>query len=742
MNQNSKTSEDSIDLKELFFSLIAQWKIIACCVVLSLICALLYLRITPDTYSVDAMVQVEDSKGAASAALLGDLSKASGGLSQKSPADPEIEILRSRMVLGQVIQNLNLDINIKDNQSSLIGKLVSQDQSKLEYRHDAVIYTNQNNNLIVKQLSVPEYYLDKPLKLEFKDVNQFTLTYKDEVVFNGLLNKKNILNTDKGLWQVQLNTQGNLKDHSYTLTKLALPTAVNQFNTIYGVAEKGKMTGVIGLSYLGQDPEHITQVLNSVLNVYHEQNIERKSLESKQTLAFLEKQLPELRKQLEDSEIKFNQFREKYKTVDVNAESELLLKQNIDLEKLKIELQQKQAELSAKYTNDHPLILQIDAQITEINKKIADLNNRLTQLPETQRLYLQLYRDVKVNTELYTSLLNSYQQLKIANAGEIGNVRIIDTAVEPVKPIKPKKLIVLILSIFVGGFIGVLIALLRKMMRSGVNDSTQIENELDLPVYATVPRSPIQETRMSILKKKKSIPILAVKSSDDIAIESLRSIRTAIHFALTSAKNNIIMIAGPSPEVGKSFISTNLATIFAQGNKRVLLIDADMRRGYMHKYFDVEVKPGLSELLSGQADLTQVLHKTQVANLDVITRGKSPANPSEMLSSTQFKDLLEKFQTQYDHIIIDTPPVLAVTDGIIISQYTGVNLIVARYAKSHMKELELTVNRFEQAGVKVNGFILNDIQRSSGGGYGYNYAYTYKAQKEDLLKVFLKSRVK
>ncbi|MBR7718244.1 polysaccharide biosynthesis tyrosine autokinase [Acinetobacter nosocomialis] len=731
MNQNSKTSEDSIDLKELFFSLIAQWKIIACCVVLSLICALLYLRITPDIYAVDAMVQVEDTKGAASAALLGDLSKVSGGLTQKSPADPEIEILRSRMVLGQVIQNLNLDIQIKDNQSGLIDKLISQDKSKLEYRHESVLYSNQNNSLIIRELKVPEYYLDKSLKLDFKGTNQFTLTYKDQVVFNGLLNKKNILNTDKGLWQVQLNTQGNPKDHSYTLTKLALPTAVNQFNTIYGVAEKGKMTGVIGLSYLGQDPEHITQVLNSVLNVYHEQNIERKSLESKQTLAFLEKQLPELRKQLEDSEIKFNQFREKYKTVDVNAESELLLKQNIDLEKLKIELQQKQAELSAKYTNDHPLILQIDAQIAEINKKIADLNNRLTQLPETQRLYLQLYRDVKVNTELYTSLLNSYQQLKIANAGEIGNVRIIDTAVEPVKPIKPKKLIVLILSLFIGGFIGVLIALLRNITRSGVKDSAQIENMLDLPVYATVPRSPIQETRMSILKKKKSIPILAVKSSDDIAIESLRSIRTAIHFALTTAKNNIIMIAGPSPEVGKSFISTNLATIFAQGNKRVLLIDADMRRGYMHKYFDVDVKPGLSELLSGQADLTQVLHKTQVANLDVITRGKSPTNPSEMLSSNQFKELLEQLQTQYDHIIIDTPPVLAVTDGIIISQYTGVNLIVARYIKSHMKELELTVNRFEQAGVKVNGFILNDIQRSSGGGYGYNYAYAYKAQKED-----------
>lgn len=275
-----------------------------------------------------------------------------------------------------------------------------------------------------------------------------------------------------------------------------------------------------------------------------------------------------------------------------------------------------------------------------------------------------------------------------------------------------------------------LISIIRNMLKTGIKDSAQIENEFDLPVYATVPRSPIQETRMSILKKKKSIPILAVKHSDDIAIESLRSIRTAIHFALASAKNNIIMISGPAPEVGKSFVSTNLATIFAQSNKRVLLIDADMRRGYMHKYFNLEVTPGLSELLSQQTTLEQILHKTNVENLDVISRGKSPTNPSEMLSSLFFKELLETLSPLYDHIIIDTPPVLAVTDGIIISQYVGVNLMVARFAKSHLKELELSVNRFEQAGVKVNGFILNDIQRSSAGG-GYNYAYAYTAQKDN-----------
>ncbi len=728
MSQTSKT-EDTIDLKELFFSLIAQWKLIVLCILISLVCALIYLRVTPNTYSVDALVQVEDTKSAASAALLGELSKM---VDQKSPADAEIQVLTSRMVLGQVIHNLNLDITIKNHEDTFFNRLLSQDKQNIDYKKDAVIFSNKNSYFSIQELQVPSYYLDKPLLLSFKGQGHFTLSYKDKVVFNGPLNTNNLITAKEGQWKVRINsTRTPSVEQQFTISKLALPTAVQKLRSTYGVAEQGKQTGVIGLNYQGVDKEHITAVLNNILTVYHNQNIERRTLESKQTLDFLDKQLPDLKKQLEESERKFNQFRENYNTVDVDQEAELYLKQNIALETTKTELKQKQAEMAAKYTNDHPLMAEINAQLAAVNKKSAELSDTLKRLPEVQRQYLQLYRDVKVNTQLYTSLLNSYQQLKIAKAGEIGNVRIIDTAVEPIKPIKPKSLLVLILSIFVGGFVGTLIALLRNMLRTGVKDSTQIENNLNLPVYATVPRSPIQETRMSILKKKKSIPILAVKSSDDIAIESLRSIRTAIHFALTTAKNNIIMIAGPSPEVGKSFISTNLATIFAQGNKRVLLIDADMRRGYMHKYFDVDVKPGLSELLSGQADLTQVLHKTQVMNLDVITRGKSPTNPSEMLSSTQFKDLLEKFQTQYDHIIIDTPPVLAVTDGIIISQYTGVNLIVARYAKSHMKELELTINRFEQAGVKVNGFILNDIQRSSGGGYGYNYAYAYKAQKED-----------
>ena len=725
MSQNSQT-EDTIDLKELFFSLIAQWKLIALCMILSLICALLYLRTTPDTYAVDALVQVEDSKGA-SAALLGDLSSM---MEQKSPAQAEIEILKSRLVLGTVIDRLHLDLKISATDDSFWNRLSKRHQYDVVYSQQSVRFKDNQKSFDVREFDIPSAFKDKALLLSFKQGNYSLIdSATDQVVFSAPLNQSSTLQSEYGLWKVAIYSQDQF-DRRYMLQKQTLPAAMQSLLGNYSVAEKGKLTGVLGLNYQGHDKQHITQVLNAVLVAYNQQNIERRSAETAQTLGFLEAQLPKLKQQLDVAEREFNRFREKYNTVDVTKESELYLTQSVALETQKSELEQRVAEASAKYTAEHPVMQQMQAQVAAINKRIAALNGTLKRLPELQRQYLQLFREIEVKQQLYTGLLNSYQQLQISKAGEIGNVRIIDTAVEPIKPIAPKKLQILVLALFLGAFLGTLVALLRNMLRSGIKDSSQIENELDLPVYATVPRSTIQESRVQLLKKKKNIPILAVKNSDDIAIESLRSMRTAIHFALSSAKNNIIMISGPAPELGKSFISINLATILAQSQKRVLLIDADLRRGYMHKYLNYDAQPGLAEYLNGQQPLESIVRSTEVENLSIMSRGKSPSNPSELLGTAKFAEMLQDLSSQYDHILIDTPPVLAVTDGIIISQYAGVNLVIARYAKTQMKELELTINRFEQAGVKVNGFILNDIQREAGGyGYGYNYAYAYKADK-------------
>nr|WP_314100394.1 polysaccharide biosynthesis tyrosine autokinase [Acinetobacter lwoffii] len=726
MSQTANT-EDTIDLKELFFSLIAQWKLIALCIILSLICALLYLRTTPDRYTVDALVQVEDSKGT-SAALLGDLS---GMIDQKSPAQAEIEILKSRLVLGEVINHLNLNIRISGTEDSFWNRLMAKHKYSTEYSKKSILFKDNQNSFDVRQFDIPQYFQDKNLILSFKE-GKYSLTDEttEQVVFSAPLNQISQSSSEYGLWKVGVFSQDHF-DAAYNIRKQSLPAAMQTLTASYSVAEKGKLTGVLGLNYQGEDKKHITQVLNAILTAYSQQNIERRSAETAQTLKFLEDQLPELKQQLDVAEREFNRFRQQSNTVDVTKESELYLTQSIALETQKAQIEQQVAEASSKYTNEHPMMQQMNAQLGAINKKIAELDGTLKRLPELQRQYLQFFREVEVKQQLYTGLLNSYQQLRIAKAGEIGNVRIVDTAVEPIKPIKPKKLQILILSIFLGGFLGTLLALLRNMMRSGIKDAAQIENELDLPVYATVPRSAIQETRIKLLKKKKNIPILAVKDSSDIAIESLRSMRTAIHFALMNANNNVIAISGPAPEIGKSFITTNLATILAQGGKRVLVIDGDMRRGYLHKYFNAEVQPGLAEILNHQNSYADVVQNSTVENLFFVTRGKSPVNPSELLSTDQFKAFLDQASASFDHILIDTPPVLAVTDGIIIAQYAGVNLLVARHGKTQIKELEITVNRFEQANVKVNGVILNDVQKGSAGSYGYNYAYAYTASKDE-----------
>lgn len=727
MSQSDKT-EDTIDLKELFFSLIAQWKLIALCTMLSLVCALLYLRTTPDTYAVNALVQVEENKGA-SAALLGDLSDM---VDQKQPAQAEIEILKSRLVLGSVIQDLNLDLNIQGLQNGFIDRLTKQHLYKTEHYKDTVIFRDNEQSFNVRQFNVPAHFVDQSLILNI-DGQNFSLSDSttQQILISGKLNQNNQISSEYGLWNIAIYSQDQIND-SYQIRKLSLPAAMDRLTANYSVAEKGKLTGILGLNYQGQDKAQITRILNEILAAYSKQNIERRSAETAQTLSFLDEQLPELKDKLDSAERAFNSFREQSNTVDVTKESELYLSQSITLEQQKAQLQQRQAELSAKYTNEHPAMQEINAQLGVVTQRISDLEATLKQLPDLQRRYLQLYREVEVSQQLYTGLLNSYQQLRIAKAGEIGNVRIIDQAVAPIKPIAPKKLQILILSLFLGAFLGTLLALLRNMLRSGVKNSDQIETELDLPVYATVPRSSIQEGHFKLLKKKKFLPILAIKNSDDLAVESLRSMRTAIHFALGNAKNNIIMVSGPAPEVGKSFISVNLATILAQSGKCVLLIDGDMRRGYLHQYFkDSNNDIGLSNYLNGQVVETEkLIQKSEVVNLDFVARGKSPSNPSELLGSEQFVRLMEELSSQYDHVIIDTPPVLAVTDSLIISQYTGVNLVIARYAKTQMKELELTVNRFEQMGVKVNGILLNDVQREVGASYGYNYAYSYKSKTD------------
>ena len=714
--------DDTIDLKELARTLIKHWYWILLCVIVAVALAVLYLRVTKPVYAVDGLIQVESNKNA-SAALLGDLSSV---MDVKSPAQTEIELLKSRFVLGQALRNLKLDIGLSSPQEQLTQRVRQPLPHVLMHSPKHVFYQIDRTYIDLARLDVSEALLDQRLTLTLKGNKTYQISLNEQVLLTGLIGQATHVDTPMGTIDLLVNdasSQGTL-----FLVKKSLRSAAQDLSSRLSVSEKGKLTGILALSYQGTNPTLITQTLNEIMQVYLKQNVERRSAETQKTLAFLKAQLPELKDELEASERRYNEFRRQNNTIDVTKESELLLMQSVSLKTTRMELEQKAAELKARFTDEYPLMAEVNAQLAELAQENKKLEQRMTQIPEIQRLYLQLFRDVQVNTELYTSLLNSYQQLKVVKASEIGNVRVIDQAVKPIDPIKPKRSLVLMLSVLLGGFAGTALILLKNLLFSGLKDSSLIESRLGLSILATVPRS-IMQRKLTRRFRKGQQHLLAAQDSEDMAIESLRSLRTVVHFA-ASGRNNVILITGPSPSIGKSFIAANFAAVMAQMGKSVVLIDADMRRGHLFNYFELERGVGLSEYLQGkESNLDLLCHKTNVEGLEFLNTGAIPPNPAELLLNERFNTLMDELSSTFDFVILDSPPLLAATDGVIIGRKAGLTLMVARYGHTDIKELEVANNRLVQAGVTVQGVVFNDIQQGAGTGYGYQYGYQYRSNK-------------
>ena len=714
--------DDTIDLKQLALTLIKNWYWILLCVIVAVALATLYLRVTKPVYAVDGLIQVESNTNA-SAALLGDLSSV---MDVKSPAQTEIELLKSRFVLGEAIKNLKLDIGISSPQEQLSQRVRQPLPQVLIHSSKHVFYQIDRTYIDLARLDVSEGLQDQHLTLTLQGNKTYQVSLNNQVLLTGLIGQATYAETAMGTIDLLVNdasAQGTV-----FLVKKSLRSATQELSSRLSVSEKGKLTGILALSYQGSNPTLITQTLNEIIQVYVKQNVERRSAETQKTLGFLEVQLPELKAELEASERRYNEFRRQNNTIDVTKESELLLMQSVSLKTSRLELEQKAAELRARYTDEYPLMAEVKAQLAELAQENKKLEQRMTAIPEIQRLHLQLFRDVQVNTELYTSLLNSSQQLKVVNASEIGNVRVIDQAVKPMTPIKPKPSLVLMLSVLLGTFAGTALILLKNLLFSGLKDSSLIELRLGLSVLATVPRS-IMQRKLTHRFRKGQQHLLAVQASEDMAIESLRSLRTVVHFA-AKGRNNVILITGPSPSIGKSFIAANFAAVMAQMGKSVVLIDADMRRGHLFRYFDLERGVGLSEYLQGKnSNLDLLCHKTKVEGLEFLNTGAIPPNPAELLLNERFSSLIDELSSTFDFVILDSPPLLAATDGVIISRKAGLTLMVARYAHTDIKELEVANNRLVQAGTHIQGVVFNDIQQELGTGYGYQYGYQYRSDK-------------
>ncbi|EPJ8690647.1 TPA: polysaccharide biosynthesis tyrosine autokinase [Klebsiella pneumoniae] len=709
---------DEIDLGRLLGELVDHRKLIIAVTSLFTLCALIYALFATPIYQADALIQVEQKQANA---ILSNLSQM---LPDSQPqSEPEIALLKSRMILGKTVDDLNLQAVIKPKYFPIFGRGWQRLSGK------------KDGELVVSRLYLPTSEdIDVPkVELTVKD-NEHFVVKGDDFTFNGKVGE---LLDDKGI-SIKVDKIDAEPGSKFTISYITRLEAITKLQEVLSVADQGKDTGILVLSITGDNPELITNIIDSISNNYLSQNIARQAAQDAKSLEFLSNQLPKVRNDLDVAEDKLNEYRRKNDSVDLSLEAKSVLEQIVNVDNQLNDLTFRESEISQLYTKEHPNYKALMEKRKTLQEEKAKLNKRVSVMPETQQEILRLSRDVESGRAVYMQLLNRQQELNIAKSSAIGNVRIIDNAVAQTKPVKPKKIVIILIGFIFGSVVAIGIVLLRVFLRRGIESPEQLE-ELGINVYASIP---VSEAFANNAVKKASWKnknydikqaFLAVENPADLAIEAIRGLRTSLHFAMMESRNNILMISGASPNAGKTFVSTNLAAVIAQSGKKVLFIDTDMRKGYTHNLFNVENTKGLSDILSGKMTVERAIQPLSMAGFDFIARGAVPPNPAELLMHKNFDALLSWASQNYEIVVLDTPPILTVTDAAIIGNYVGTTLLVARFEQNTAKEIEVSVRRFEQSGVIVKGCILNGIikKASSYYSYGYNhYGYTYTDNKK------------
>ncbi len=732
---------DELDLLGLVGALIeARWLILLI-TLLALLVGGSYAVISQPIFEANTLIQVEESKPGAGSAL----GEAASLFEIRSPATAEIEILRSRLVVGGAVDDLQLTVVAVPKLLPVVGQWLSRRATELSEPGFFGLpgYVTGSESIKLGALEVPEELEGKRLVLVTGENNAYTLfDHNGNPLGQGVVGTPLALGDAKSRARILVTQLAAKPGGQFYVVHESKQKVISALQRNLTIAEQGRQSGIISVKLQGTDPQRLARTLVAIGSGYVRQNTERKAAEAEKTLVFLGNFLPQIKAQLEGSENLYNKFRNQNSTFDLSNEGKQSLQSSVEIETKLFDLRQKRRELESRFTAEHPSIQVIDQQINAVSREASALSGRIKTLPNLEQDLLRLTRDAKVNNELYASLLNSAQQLRIVKEGRVGNVRVVDGAVEPEDPIKPQRSVIVAVSGLLGLVLGVALALLRNSLNAGVRDPAEVESATGMHVFATVPRSKAQDALSKAIKSQApGVHLLSLSAPDDPGVESLRSLRTALQFAMLTARNNIVMFTGPTPGVGKSFTSANFAALLGAGGKRVLLIDADLRRGHIHQYYGVERSGGLTELITGGHTLAQVLRRGVSANVDLITTGVLAVNVGELLLLPSLKQMFRSLSSHYDLILVDTPPVLAVSDAQVIAPNAATVFMVMRADISTLSELRESTRRLEQVGVTVKGVIFNDLNLDSRRyRYGYKYSsyqyvnYNYNAKSKALIK--------
>ena len=716
-------NSDEIDLNKLFLSVWEGRYWVAICGALGLAVATLYLANTPPTYQADVLLQLEQgsSGGLALPSGLSDF------LPSDSRAATEVEIIGSRLIIGQVVADQNLDWQITPFYAPVFGNAMARYDLPIPEFGFLKRYARKGESIALELLEVPPSLVGADLIITAGDDGAFTLRLPDGSVMTGTTGK--ILSDASRGVAVKLSALDAPPAREFKVVHLRERSAIENVRSALSVSERGRQSSILEVRYKHRDSAIAVRTLNAIATAYVRQNIDRSAAMAESSLTFINQQLPEAQTNLTAAEKALNDYRQKHQSVDLTFETENVLSQVTRIETELRELQTKEDEVKQRYKTSHPIYQQLLAQRERLEVDLGKLKGEVETLPETQKEVLNLTRDLELAQQIYTELLTRAQEVRVLKASSVGNVRIIDTAEASIAPIAPRSNVIRLLAVLIGAMVGVVISLTRSWLRRSVQGTEDLE-QIGLPVFATI-------NLATVIKggaKNNDHGILALTNPTDLTVEGLRSLRTSLQFGMLDAKTRSLAITSPAPGAGKSFTSLNLSVVTAQSGQTVCLVDTDMRRGQLRKFFGIHKnEPGLSEYLTGEKTLDEVLRTTAVDGLCFIPTGAYPPNPSELLMRQRMADLIQELNSRFDMTFLDCAPVLAVTDPVIVGSKSGAILGVVRYDQTPLVEVQSMLKTFDSAGVRMTGTILNGFdprKARSAYSYNYNYRYAYKSRSD------------
>lgn len=724
------SSEDEIEIGKLLDILLDGRIFLAVTITLFSLVGFFHGQLATPIFKADGLIQIEDS-----APSIPGLDDMSGVFGIESSSMAEIQIIKSRMVIGKVVDDLALTVKVRPYRIPVVGELMVrlQDKFGLASKIQGLSGARSDDEIEVAFFEVGNSFLYENFTLIDEGSAQYSVWLFGDKLLAG--NVGETAKNDKFGLEILVSKLSASKGTEFHVFNKSRAQTIISLQSNLKVVEKGKDTGIVQVSLEGGNPNQITEIVDSVLANYFYQNVQRMAAEAESSLSFLDQQIPRVQSELVAAEEALNAFKVERASIDLSLETRAALESLGQVEAEISTMAVKEADISRNFTVNHPNYVAFKMQQKNLLNQRERLRIKLERLPSTQQKILTLMRDFEVNQAIYIALKNRRQELSVIKAGTVGNVRVLDRAQMLPSPVSPKKGMILFLYIMFGSLLAVMVVFLRAMLKPGVTDP-KVFDEIDLPVHAIIPLS-VVEVKFSSNKRANQSHrsndadgfILAGSYPADITVEALRNLRTALHFSMIEAKNNVVMISSANPGAGKSFISLNMSVLMAaMGGKRVLLVDTDMRKGYLHQRFGFNPEKGLSSVILGDSSLEESILKSSHEGLDVLPRGKIVNNPSELLMRSAFSQLIERISADYDLVILDTPPVLAVTDPVVVGKYAGTSLIVARFEQCSLKQVVNSFKRFQLGGVHVNGIVFNAVDKKARSyyyDYGY-YAYNYK----------------